>query len=143
MDRFGFSLLPAATRAGLDTITISRHVPLFRRDVGRQDVTLAVAQCTEPNKFIQGDLVLLLTRRRLVVTRRTRLLDRVRPYLSAELGELADVRWQPRPRLSLVDLRFVLAGRRQQLWVRAPYPGQLDALVAAFHRALPVRLRAC
>lgn len=143
MDRFGFSLLPAATRAGLDATTISRHVPLFRRDVGRQDVTLAIAQCTEPNRYIQNDLVLLLTQQRLVVTRRTRLLDRVRPHLSAGLDELTDVRWQPRSRQWLIDLTFVLHGRPRQLWVHAPYPGQLDGLVTAFHQALPVRLRAC
>ena len=143
MDRFGFSLLPAATRAGLDTTTISRHVPLFRRDIARGDVTVLVAQCTAPNKLIPGDLVLLLTRKRMVVTRRTRLLDRARPHLSAALRDLSDVAWQPRRRLGVIDLTFALEERPHHLWVRSPYSGELEALIEVFHRVLPMRLRAC
>lgn len=135
MDTFALSLLPAAAEAGLDTTTVSRHVPVFRRDVGRHDTTLAVAQCTEPNRFIQsGELVLLLTRRRLVVNRRIRVLDRIRPYLSAGLTELSDLDWRVRPRLALIDLRVTAENRTHHLWVRAPYPGQLDRLAAVFHR---------
>ncbi|GAA4211038.1 hypothetical protein [Actinocatenispora rupis] len=134
MDKFGLSLLPAAAEAGLDTITVSRHVPVLRRDVGRHDTTLAVAQCTEPNRFIQGDLVLLLTRCRLVVTRRVRVLDRVRPYLSVGLTEMSDATWQVRERLALIDFTFRADDRAHHLWVRAPYPGQLDRLAGVFHR---------
>lgn len=138
MDKFGLSLLPAAAQAGLDTITVSRHVPLFRRAVGRHDTTLIVAPCTEPHRFIRGDLVLLLTRRRLVITRQTRPLHRVRGYVSAELAHLSEVDWEPKPRIGMVDFRFTADGRAHHTWVRAPQPGRLDELTTAFGRALPL-----
>ncbi|MEV0839947.1 hypothetical protein AB0I55_10355 [Actinocatenispora sera] len=134
MDTFSLSLLPAAADAGLDTLTVSRHVPVFRRDVGRHDTTLAVAQCVDPNRFINAGLVLLLTRRRLVVTRQSRLFDRVRPLISADLTELSEIDWTPRDRIGLLDLRFTVDGDRQHLWVRAPHRQQLGHLVSVFGR---------
>lgn len=134
MDTFSLSLLPAAADAGLDTLTVSRHVPVFRRDVGRHDTTLAVAQCVDPDRFINAGLVLLLTRRRLVVTRQSRLFDRVRPMVTADLTELSDVDWVARDRLGLLDLRFAVGGDRHHLWVRAPHREQLAHLVGVFGR---------
>jgi hypothetical protein len=134
MDTFSLSLLPAAADAGLDTLTVSRHVPVFRRDVGRHDTTLAVAQCVDPNRFINAGLVLLLTRRRLVVTRQSRLFDRVRPLISADLTELSEISWTPRDRIGLLDLRFTVAGDRHHLWVRAPHRQQLGHLASVFGR---------
>lgn len=134
MDTFSLSLLPAAADAGLDTLTVSRHVPVFRRDVGRHDTALAVAQCVDPNRFLNAGLVLLLTRRRLVVTRQSRLFDRVRPLITADLTELSAISWVPRDRIGLLDLRFTVDGDRHQLWVRAPHRQQLAHLVSVFGR---------
>ncbi|BCJ38991.1 hypothetical protein Athai_64940 [Actinocatenispora thailandica] len=134
MDTFSLSLLPAAADAGLDTLTVSRHVPVFRRDVGRHDTTLAVAQCVDPDRFVNAGLILLLTRRRLVVTRQSRLFDRVRPLITADLTELAEIDWTARERLGLLDFRFTVRGAAHHLWVRAPHRGQLAHLVGVFGR---------
>jgi len=138
MDTFSLSLLPAAADAGLDTLTVSRHVPVYRRDIGRHDTTLAVAQCVDPNRFINAGLVLLLTRRRLLVTRRTRLLDRVRPLVSAELTAVTGVEWTPKQRLGVLDFRFTVADRTHRLWVRASHPDQFARLTGVFRRTFPV-----
>ncbi|MGA8114385.1 MAG: hypothetical protein WCA46_12030 [Actinocatenispora sp.] len=139
MDTFALSLLPAAAEAGLDTTTVSRNLPLFRRDVGRRATTLAVVRCTERNHLVRSGLVLLITRQRLVVTRRTKLLHRVLPHLSAGLSELSDVTWSPNPGQLRIDLQFRLRGREHHLRVR-PGPGQLGRLEATFEVALGGRI---
>jgi hypothetical protein len=138
MDTFGFSLLPAAAEAGLDTLTLSRHMPVFRRCVDRQDTTLLLAACTLPDRLVNGHgLLFLLTRQHLVVTRHRRLPDRVRPRLAAPLSELSAVRWQPRALSGVVDLSFRFAGQDHHLWVRASYPGQLARLQSVFGQLFP------
>jgi hypothetical protein len=138
MDTFGFSLLPAAAEAGLDTLTVSRHMPLFRRAVHRHDTTLVLAPCTLPDRLVTGNgLLLLLTRAQLVVTRHRRLPDRVRPHVAAPLADLSGVRWAPRPLAGVIDLRFHHAGRDHHLWVRTRYPGQLARLGSVFGDLFP------
>lgn len=140
MDRFGFSLLPAAAEAGLDTITVSRHMPLFRREVARNDTTLLVAHCARPDRLLSGPLLLMLTDRHIVVTRSARMTSRARPHVSAALATLGDVRWQPMARMQAVDLYFRLRGEDHHLWVRADRPGRMDRLRAAFSQALGPRV---
>lgn len=140
MDTFALSLLPAAAEAGLDTTTISRHVPVFRRDVGRNARTLAIARCSEPDRRLQGTLLLLVTRQRLVVTRQTRVFDRVRPHLSAGFSELSDVAWAPDYAKARMDLRFRLRERTHHLRLRVPARGQWGRLTTALETALGARI---
>jgi hypothetical protein len=138
MDTFGFSLLPAAAEAGVDTLTVSRHIPLFRRAVDRHDTTLVLASCTLPDRLVAGNgLLLLLTRTHLVVTRHRRVPDRVRPHVAAPLADLSDVRWASRPLTQVIDLHFQHAGREHHLWIRTRHPGQLARLGSVFGALFP------
>lgn len=135
MDTFGFSLLPAAAEAGLDTLTLSRHMPLFRRVVDRHDSALVLATCTLPDRLVAGHgLLFLLTRHHLVVTRHRRL------HVAAPLAELTGVSWRPRALSGVVDLRFRFAGRDHHLWVRPSYRGHLARLETVFGQLFPGRI---
>ena len=61
MDLFARTFLPAATDAGLDMPTISRHLPVFRRCLGA-DTVLLVSRCTRADRPLSGEHVLVLSR---------------------------------------------------------------------------------
>lgn len=129
MDTFGFSLLPAAAEAGLDTLTVSRHMPLFRRVVDRGDTTLALATCALPDRLVAArGLLFLLTRTHLVVTRHRRL------HVAARLADLAGASWRSRPLSGVVDLRFQHRGRDHHLWVRPSNRSRLESLLGQLLR---------
>lgn len=133
MDRFGYSLLPAAAEAGLGTTTLCRHIPVFRRVVGRDETTLAIAPCCGPHRLLDSGLLLLLTDAHLVITQRTRPLQRIRLYLHAGVTELADV--HAAPRRDLVELRF-RAGADHEFLVRPGYPADVQRLAATLRGGL-------
>ncbi len=89
MDVFSRTFLPAAAEAGVAIPTVSRHMPVFRRCVEADDTAVLVARCLHPDRPLQGEFLLVLTHRRLVVTQETRLLRRLRLHLNAELRHLA------------------------------------------------------
>ncbi|MEH1016810.1 hypothetical protein V6U90_27385 [Micromonospora sp. CPCC 206060] len=138
MDVFARTFLPAAAENGIALQTISRHMPIFRRCVGTGDAAILVTRCTRPDRPAHGEYLLLLTYRRLVVTRQTRLLHRLRLHLNTDLRHLRDVTWHPDPRLPAIELvataidgireRFLIrAGHSRQVW-------QLDALLTQVFR---------
>ncbi|WP_244615920.1 hypothetical protein [Stackebrandtia albiflava] len=138
MDRFSRTLLAAAAESGLATITLSRHVPSFRRSVPADDEVVMLAHCLRPDGHLSGDHLLLLTRRRLVVTKQSRVLNRVRIDVDAGLAELVDVRWTADPSLPGVELAFTAGDVRHRFWMDARHGKQVwrvDALLARmFHR---------
>jgi hypothetical protein len=104
MDVFSRTFLPAAAEAGVAVPTVSRHMPVFRRCVDPDDSTVLVTRCVRPEAPMAGEFLMLLTYRRLVVTRETRVLHRLQLHLNANLRHLSNVTWSPDVRQSSVDL---------------------------------------
>jgi hypothetical protein len=138
MDAFSRTFLPAAAEAGLAVATVSRHMPVFRRCVEARDTAVLVTRCNRPDKSVQGDYLLLLTHRRLVVTQQTRMLHRLRLHLNAELRHLSNVTWNPDPRHSSVELAATAVdGIRERFLIRTAHPKQvwhLDVLLGQAFR---------
>jgi hypothetical protein len=134
MDVFSRTFLPAAAEAGVAISTVSRHMPVFRRCVEADDATVLVTRCLRPDRPMQGEFLLLLTFRRLVVTQETRVLHRLRLHLNTELRHLSNVTWNPNPRLAAVDLAATAVdGIRERFWIKTSHPKQvwhLDALLS-------------
>ncbi|MEU8259806.1 hypothetical protein AB0C02_04170 [Micromonospora sp. NPDC048999] len=125
MDVFSRTFLPAAAETGLATQTVSRHMPIFRRCVGSGDAPILVTRCSRPDQ-IGGDYLLLLTHRRLVITRQSRVLHRLRLHLNAELRELCNVTWSLDPRSQSVELAATaIDGVRERFLIRTHHPKQV------------------
>jgi len=146
MDVFSRTFLPAAAEAGVAIPTVSRHMPVFRRCVAADDTAAVVARCTRADRPAQGEYLLLLTYRRLVVTHESRMLHRLRLHLNTELGHLGNVTWNPDPRLSAVELAATAVdGVRERFWIRVGHAKQvwhLDALLSHVFRPRTVRVGA-
>ncbi|MBL6277194.1 hypothetical protein JMF97_13600 [Micromonospora fiedleri] len=143
MDVFSRTFLPAAAEAGLAVQTATRHMPVFRRCVGSSDATVLVTRCSRPDRPMSGEYLLLLTHRRLVITRQTRVLHRLRLHLNTELRELSHVTWSPDPRLHSVELAATaIDGIRERFLVRTQHPKQVWQLDALFNHAFRTRVRA-
>ncbi|HEY2950390.1 MAG TPA: hypothetical protein VGJ53_18660 [Micromonosporaceae bacterium] len=138
MDVFLRTFLPAAAEAGVAIPTVSRYLPLFRRCVDNDDATVIVARCLRPDRPAQGEFILLLTHRRLVVAQESRLLHRLRLHLNSDLDDLSNVTWSPDPRMSAVELAATsLDGGRERFWIRVGHPKQVwhvDALLSRVFR---------
>ncbi|WP_320069015.1 hypothetical protein [Micromonospora sp. RTGN7] len=141
MDVFSRTFLPAAADSGLAVRGVSRHMPIFRRCVGAGDATILVTRCSRLRRPV-GECLLLLTHRRLVVTRQTRVLRRLRLHLNADLRELSDVTWSPDPRGPAVELAATaIDGVRERFLIRLSNPGQVWQLDALLHHSFRTRLR--
>jgi hypothetical protein len=104
MDVFSRTFLPAAAEAGVAIPTVSRHMPIFRRCVEPDDPAILVTRCTRPDAPMTGDFLMVLTYRRLVVTRETRVLHRLQLHLNANLRHLSNVTWSPDVRDTAVEM---------------------------------------
>lgn len=133
MDVFSRTFLPAAAEAGVAIPTVSRHMPIFRRCVEPDDSTILVTRCSQPDAPMAGDFLMLLTYRRLVVTRETRVLHRLRLHLNANLRHLSNVTWSPDVRESTVEMcATAVDGVRERFKMRLSAPEQVwhfDALL--------------
>ncbi|NYT93550.1 hypothetical protein [Salinispora sp. H7-4] len=143
MDVFSRTFLPAAAEAGIATQTASRHMPVFRRCVGSGDAPVLVTRCRRPDRSATaGEYLLLLTHRRLVVTRQTRVLHRLRLHLNTELRELSDVTWGPDPRLHCLELAATaIDGVRERFVIRTRHPKQVWQLDELLNHAFRTRVR--
>ncbi|MGC4897031.1 hypothetical protein [Micromonospora sp. DT31] len=142
MDVFSRTFLPAAAETGLATQAVTRHIPVFRRCVGSGDATILVTRCSRPDHSVGGDYLMLLTHRRLVVTRQTRVLHRLRLHLNTELRELSNVTWSPDPRSHSVELAATaIDGARERFLIRTHHSRQVWQLDALLHHAFRTRLR--
>ena len=137
MDRFSRTLLSAAAESGLATITLSRHVPSFRRSIHCDDEVVILAHCLRPDGQLSGGHLLLLTRRHVIVTKQSRVLNRIKVEVDSGLADLDDVRWSADPNIPGVEVAFNAGGTRQRFWIDAQHGKQvwrLDALLAKVFR---------
>ena len=126
MDVFSRSFLPAAAEAGVPLASVSRHLPIFRRCVDPDDSTVLIARCLKPDQPRAGDFMLLVTGRRLVVTRETRVLHRLRLHLNANLRHLSEVTWSPDVRRSSLEVAATAVdGVRERFRMRLAEPEQV------------------
>jgi hypothetical protein len=134
MDVFSRTFLPAAAEGGVAIPTISRHVPIFRRCVEADDATVLVTRGVRPDRPMNGEFVLLLTYRRLVIIQETRVLHRLRLHLNAELRHLSNVNWSPDPRIGAVELAATaMDGIRERFTIKCGHPKRVwhfDALLS-------------
>ncbi|HET6211819.1 MAG TPA: hypothetical protein VFE14_02990 [Micromonosporaceae bacterium] len=141
MDVFSRTFLPATAEAGIPIHTVSRHMPIFRRCIEPDDAAVLVTRCLRPDRPLQGEHLLLLTQRRLVVTQETRLLRRIRLHLNAGVPELSNVSWTPDPGLAAVEVAATASdGLRERFWIKLGDPRRVwhvDALLG--HVFLPRR----
>jgi hypothetical protein len=81
--------------------------------------------------------MLMLTRRRLVVTAKSRLTRRLRLHLNLELHHLSDVTWTPEPAQGGVHLAVTaIDGVREHFWIDADDVTRVDELLDnVFRRA--------
>lgn len=139
MDVFSRTVLPAAAEAGVALPTVTRHLPILRRCVASDDAAVLVARCTRPTSPWQGDYLLLMTYRRLVVTQESRLLHRLRLHLNTELRHLSNVTWNADPRTSAVELAATAVdGVRERFCIKVGHPKQVwhvDALLSLVFRS--------
>ena len=135
MDVFSRTFLPAAAEAGVPIPTVSRHMPVFRRCVEPDDTTVLVSRCA-------GDFLLMLTSRRLVVTRESRFLHRLRLHLNADLRHLSNVTWNPDARESVVEVSATAVdGVRERFRTRLGRPEQVWHFDALFQHVFTERRR--
>lgn len=140
MDVFSRTFLPAAADAGVALPTVNRHLPIFRRCVEPDDATVLVTRCVHPDRPLAGEFLLLLTQRRLVVTRETLLLRRLRLHLNANLRHLSDVSWNPDLRGSAVEVgATAVDGVRERFRVRVPEPERVWHFDALFQQVFRER----
>jgi len=146
MDVFARTFLPAAAETGVPISTTSRHMPVFRRCVSPNERTILVARCQRPEQPMQGDYLLLLTRRRLVVTHETMLLHRLRLHLNSELRHLDHVTWSADSRAAFVELAATaIDGIRERFTIKVSGPEQsahVEALFSFAFHARPLGRRA-
>lgn len=131
MDVFSRTFLPATADAGLSISAVSRHMPVIRRCVTPEETALLVARCQRPGLPVAGTFLLLLTNRRLVLTRQSRLLQRVQLHLTCPLRELSDVSWHRRGG-GMEFAATAADGERERFWIplRDPVRSRhLDALL--------------
>ncbi|GAA2494470.1 hypothetical protein GCM10010435_62900 [Winogradskya consettensis] len=138
MDVFSRTFLPAAAEAGVPIPTLSRHMPIFRRCVDSDDATVLVTRCVSTDRPMSGEFLMVLTRRRLVITQETRILHRLRLHLNANLRHLSDVTWSPDLRESTVDVAATAVdGVRERFRLRVSEPDRVwhfDALLKQVFR---------
>ncbi|HZN76583.1 MAG TPA: hypothetical protein VFC00_33570 [Micromonosporaceae bacterium] len=141
MDVFSRTFLPATAEAALPIPTVSRHMPAIRRCVEPDDATVFINRCLRPERPLNGEHLLLLTQRRLVVTTETRFLHRIRLYLNADVRDLTNVDWTPDLRMSAVELAVTAHdGIRERFWIKLGMPSRvwhLDALLSHVFRPRP------
>jgi hypothetical protein len=122
MDLFARTFLPAATDAGLDMPTISRHLRVFQRCLGADSVLL-VSRCTRADRPLAGEHILVLSRHRLVVTHESRVVRKLRLHLDAPIHELAEVTWTPSPLLTSVELAATAIDRvHERFTIKVRHP---------------------
>jgi hypothetical protein len=108
------------------------HLPVLTRCVGPRDTSVLVARCACAGA--SGDHALMLTRRRLVVTSKSRVLRKMRLHLNSELHHLSDVTWTPEPGGVALAVTAI-DGVREHFWIEAADAEHVDSLLAEVFRA--------
>src|SRR5262245_36955847 len=140
MDVFSRTFLPASEEAKLPIPKVSRHMPAIRRYVKPDEPTFFINRCLRPERPLRGEHLLLLTQRRLVVTRETRFMHRIQLHLHAELGHLTNVDWTPDLRVCALELAVTTrSGIRERFWIKLGTKTRVWHLVALLSHAFPPR----
>jgi hypothetical protein len=134
MDEFSRTLLPAAAESGIPLTTVSRHMPVLRRGIAETDTVLVAARAILSDRPWYGDLMLMITESRLVVTREKKLLRRIKPYVDASVPGVKNVTWKADPRQSEIELAFTLGNTRHRFLMDVPDRHQVWRLDAVFGR---------
>ena len=133
MDSFSRTMLAAAAESGLATITLSRHVPNLRRNIRGADQVVILAKCLGSDGLGSGKYILMLTQNRLVVTRESPRLGRIRPCADFPVNALNGIRWSADPVRPGMEIAFQAAGEHFRFWIDAGHEKQIwrfDALLA-------------
>ncbi|WP_018349519.1 hypothetical protein [Longispora albida] len=141
MDQFSKTVLPAAAESNIPSVTLTRHMPAFRRCVHPSDSVVLLAPCRRPEYSLTGDYLLLLTRTRLLVTRQSRLSGKVTLHLEAPISDLDDVVWRTNSSRSSVEFAAMIGDTRHRFWISRPRSRQLwrvDAQFSGLFRPVPV-----
>lgn len=110
-------LVAAAKRTGADAATVCRQLPILHSCMPKDDEPVLLARATRPGD--RASYLVLLTNRRLVVTRETRVLRRLQLHLNADPRHLMDVIWTPEPRMGAIALSATaIDGVREHFWIR-------------------------
>jgi hypothetical protein len=136
MDVFSRTFLPsaAATRA------TGRHLPVFRQCVEPDDPTVLFARCTRPDQPMAGEFLLLLTRRRLVVTQQSPILHRLRLHLNTNLSHLSNVTCSADERQPALEIGVTaIDGVRERFLIKLAVPEQVWDVEALFKSAFSER----
>ena len=126
-----FSL--AAAETGVDVPAVSRHMSVFRSCIEPDDATVLVTRCVRSDVPAAGEFLLLLTYRRLVVTKQSRILHRIRVHLNTNLRHLSNVSWSPDQHDSAVEIAATAVdGVRERFLMHFGQPDRMwhfDALL--------------
>jgi hypothetical protein len=110
-------LVAAAKRTGADAATVCRQLPILNSCLSTDDEPVLLARATRPGD--RASYLVLLTARRLVVTRETRVLRRQQLHLNADARHLSDVIWTPEPTMGAIALSATaIDGVREHFWIR-------------------------
>ncbi|WP_025273045.1 hypothetical protein [Haloglycomyces albus] len=137
MDIFSRTMLAASAEAGIVSSQLTRHLPYLRLNVSPQDRVILVTQLIGSGGYASGEHILMLTGRRLVITRQSRLLNRVRAVLDAPVNEIESMRWSAIPNRPGVELSFVAGGEHFHFWLPTSHPKRMWRIDA--HLALVFR----
>ena len=143
MDVFSRTFLPATAEAGLSITVVSRHMPLVRRCVTPDETAVLVTRCHRLGLPAAGSFLLLLTNRRLVITRESRMLHRVQVHLASPLRHLTRVGWTADVRAGAVELAVAPPnGEQERWWIPARDPRLVRRLEALFQHTFSPRASA-
>jgi hypothetical protein len=134
LDLLTKSVFEAAAATDMPTASVNKLLAILRTALSPDDEAVLLRTCNRADRKWQGELVLTVTRTRLVLTRE-RLFRGIQWYLDAERDGLADVRWGAHQRWPLLELSFDYHGIGYLLWLWARQPQQMVALESALARA--------
>jgi hypothetical protein len=125
------------------TFVADRHMAVLRHCVERDESAVLLAKCVCPDRPMAGEFLMLLTRRRLVITQRTRVLQRMRLHLNAELRHLSNVTVGADERQATLEIGVTAVdGVRERFTVRLPSPEEVQPMADACRDAFTGRRRA-
>jgi hypothetical protein len=114
------------------TFVADRHMTVLRHCVQRDEPAVLLTRCVRPDRPMAGEFLMMLTPRRLVVTQRTRLLQRMRLHLNLELRHLSNVTVGADERQAALEIGVTAVdGVRERFLVRLPSPEQVHAMAEA------------
>jgi hypothetical protein len=142
MDVFTRTFSVAANEAGVAMPTVSRHMSVFQSCIEPGDSAVLVTRCVRSDAPAAGEHLLLLTYRRLVVTKQSRVLHRMRVHLNSNLRHLSSVTWSPDLHDSAVEIAATAVdGVRERFTMSFGRPDRLSHFEALLKHVFVDRRR--